>query len=138
MHSIRPNARHGIVHLSVAFNSTHPGEINDNLDEILGDEVDRGFIADYKIHHHETPFIAQASDNPKPGELFSVTGIYLVVLTKSDGGTDILQVESDLSLSTMTPEHVRNALDANTPLGEAHIISVHRLDALRRITLNAR
>jgi hypothetical protein len=131
-HDITPNAKHAVVLVKMAFNTTCGDTIADGLNQLLNDEIGEGFLADYAFLHTDTPAIIKASAEPEEGEIFTQHKTYLLDIT-SQFDSEAIRIETELELDTMDKADLRHALAGSVDIGEWDDVAVLRLDNTQRI-----
>lgn len=109
-HDIKSNKNHAIINLKIALNETDGDRIADGLNELLNEQLDHGFIADYAILNSDQPAIIKAFDDNKEGELFNRMNNFTVCITNKEGQCGWAKIETELNLDRMDQDALRNAL----------------------------
>jgi hypothetical protein len=74
---ITPNETHAVITMRIALHSQNPDEIADGLNELLGGQVGKGWVADYAFYNSDNPLLVIASETAEEGELFNSPSGYL-------------------------------------------------------------
>lgn len=74
---IKPNETHAVITMKIALHSQNPDEIADGLNELLGGQIGKGWVADYEFYNSDNPLLVIASEMAEEGELFTSPSGYL-------------------------------------------------------------
>jgi hypothetical protein len=69
-HAIIANEQYAVIDLKLAIAETNGDAIADGLNELLRENLDKDFIADYAFYNTDEPTLKTASREPEEGELF--------------------------------------------------------------------
>lgn len=134
-HDIQPNSHYAIVTVKLALATICGDTAADGLNELLGDQIGQGFVADYAIFNTDSPIIVESDDSPEEGELFANVGTWMVIIHQEIGTTYYHRVDTDIELDKLVESDLIKLLSADFEINEGASIDVMKVDTMPRNVL---
>jgi hypothetical protein len=132
---IQPNSHYAIVTVKLALATICGDTAADGINQLLGDEIGQGFVADYAILNTDSPIIVESDDTPEEGELFANAGSWMVVIHQDVGSTDYHRVDTTMRLDVMSQEELVSVLSPLFEIEEGASIDVLKVESMTRHVL---
>ena len=134
-HDLKAQQPHTVLTLKLAFHSSDVNDIAGGVNQLLGPEINEGWLADYALCDNELPTIVTASSKPEAGELFNQVKCYSICVQDSDYNTDWYKITTELQLDEMNELELIEAIGDKIIISNEARVYVGCVNTMQNITL---